>query len=45
MKRVVLIAALMVFGMNIVAAEAKVYRWVDEEGNVVYSQTERISNC
>lgn len=37
MKRLVLVSSLMVLGMNIVA-EAKVYRWVDDEGNVVYSQ-------
>ncbi len=38
MKKVLLMLALMVLGANSVAM-AKVYRWVDAQGNVVYSQT------
>ena len=38
MKRFVLMSALMALGVNGVAL-AEVYRWVDAEGKVVYSQT------
>ncbi len=38
MKRFILMSALVMLGVNGVGM-AKVYRWVDAEGNVVYSQT------
>jgi len=38
-KKVVLLAILAYFGLYAQSVTAKAYRWLDDEGNVVYSQT------